>query len=212
MDKAIIVGAGTYGEVYSEYLAESKQYNLIGYVDDDVSKRGTLVNGSIVLGDINYLASLENKYDISIFVPIGNNLVRSKILDFSRKLGFKTPGYIHKSCNVHNTAIIGESVYILPSTNIMPFVQLEDDVMISMGVNIAHHSIIGKSTFISQGSNIGASIKVGPSSFVGIASTIMTGVKIIGENVTIGAGAVVIHDVPPNVILAGVPAKIIRTK
>ena len=34
----------------------------------------------------------------------------------------------------------------------------------------------------------------------------------IGNNVEIGAGAVVIHDVPDNSVVAGVPAKVIRTK
>ena len=32
----------------------------------------------------------------------------------------------------------------------------------------------------------------------------------IGNNVIIGAGSVVTHDIPANVIAAGVPAKVIR--
>lgn len=94
----------------------------------------------------------------------------------------------------------------------MPFTQLGDNVMISMGVNIAHHSIIGNSSFVSQGANIGASIKIGDRSFIGIASTIMTGISEVGENVTVGAGTVVIRNVPSNAVLAGVPAKIIKYK
>ena len=44
---------------------------------------------------------------------------------------------------------------------------------------------------------------------------IATGAKIlgaitIGDNVTIGANAVVVKDVPSNVVVAGIPAKIIR--
>ena len=40
----------------------------------------------------------------------------------------------------------------------------------------------------------------------------MTGVKVLGENCLIGAGAVVIKDVPANAIVAGVPAKVLRYK
>lgn len=212
MDKAIIVGAGTYGEVYSEYITENFQYELVGFVDDDTSKHGKIVNGYRVLGNVDYLKTVENRNTISVFVPIGNNDVRCRILNFCRYLGFNTPGFIHKSCTIHNTVKMGQSVYILPSTSIMPFTQLEDNVMISMGVNIAHHSLICNSSFVSQGANIGASLKIGAQSFIGIASTIMTGISEIGENVTVGAGAVVIRDVPSKVIVAGVPAKIIKYK
>ena len=34
----------------------------------------------------------------------------------------------------------------------------------------------------------------------------------IGNNVTIGAGSVITHDIPDNAIVAGVPAKIIKIK
>ncbi len=44
---------------------------------------------------------------------------------------------------------------------------------------------------------------------IGTGSTIMCGVT-IGENAIIGAGSVVIHDVPDNTIVAGNPAHIIR--
>ena len=44
---------------------------------------------------------------------------------------------------------------------------------------------------------------------IGSSSTIMGGVT-IGENSIIGAGAVVTKDVPPNVVVAGVPAKVMK--
>lgn len=44
---------------------------------------------------------------------------------------------------------------------------------------------------------------------IGSSSTIMGGVT-IGENSIVGAGAVVTKDVPANVVVAGVPAKIIK--
>ncbi len=52
-------------------------------------------------------------------------------------------------------------------------------------------------TFIKKGASIGSS------------STIMCGIT-IGENAIVGAGAVVTKDVPPNTVVVGVPAKIIK--
>ena len=45
---------------------------------------------------------------------------------------------------------------------------------------------------------------------IGSSSTIMGGIT-IGENSVIGAGAVVTKDVPSNTVVAGVPAKVIKT-
>ncbi len=47
--------------------------------------------------------------------------------------------------------------------------------------------------------------------FIGIGATIIQGVN-IGKNVTIGAGSVVIKDIPDNVIALGNPAKILKNK
>lgn len=54
-------------------------------------------------------------------------------------------------------------------------------------------------------------ILVGDNCYFGTGCTILGPCK-IGNNVTVGAGAVVIKDIPDNAIVAGVPAKIIKYK
>jgi acetyltransferase-like isoleucine patch superfamily enzyme len=54
-----------------------------------------------------------------------------------------------------------------------------------------------------------APIIIGKKVWVGTGATILCGVT-IGDNTIIAAGAVVTKDVPADVIVAGVPAKIIR--
>ena len=54
-------------------------------------------------------------------------------------------------------------------------------------------------------------MRKGELSFIGIDTTIIQGIK-IGKNVTIGAGSVIIKDIPDNVIIVGNPTKIISNK
>ena len=54
-----------------------------------------------------------------------------------------------------------------------------------------------------------APIKIGNNVWIGAHSTIVGGVT-VGDNSVIAAGAVVTKDVPPNVIVGGVPAKVIK--
>ena len=53
-------------------------------------------------------------------------------------------------------------------------------------------------------------IKIGNNVWIGSSSTILPGVT-IGDGAVIAAGAVVNKDVPPNTVVGGVPAKIIKT-
>ncbi len=206
-DKCIILGAGTYGQVYAEYLKEF--YEIIGYIDDNETLIHTSVKNIKVLGNRDYLFN-EIDRNVSVFVPIGVNSVRVKILKELIESGFSAPSFIHPQTIIHDNVKIGNSVYILPGTNIMPDTVIGNSVMISMGVNIAHHNQIAAGCFFSQGSNIGASIEIDENAYLGIASTIMTGVKSIGRHSLIGAGAVVIRDIPDYAVVVGNPGKIIK--
>jgi sugar O-acyltransferase (sialic acid O-acetyltransferase NeuD family) len=208
--KCIIIGAGTYGQVYKEYL--QSYYDVTGYYDDDNTLHGNLIDGVEVKGSVKDAIEKESKTDTSVFVPIGNNPVRIKILKEFVLNGFNTPSFIHENTIIHSSVKIGKAVYILPGTCIMPLSVIGDYTMISVNSTVSHHTVINEGVFISFGVNVGASLKLCELAYVGIGATIMTGVKNVGVNSLIGAGAVVTKDVPDNAVVAGVPAKIIRYK
>ena len=210
--KSVIVGAGTYGEVYLAYLQESG-IEVVGFLDDNANLHGTLIKEVPVLGGIDLLDKIKDMYQIeAVYCPIGNNQLRTHVLTMARNYGLQTPNFIHHSVNLASNVQIGCRVYVLPNTTIMPFVKIEDDVMISIGSNIAHHSVLRQGVFISNGVNLGASLIVEKYAYIGMGATIMTGVKLLGEDCLIGAGAVVIKDVNKNAVMAGVPAKLLKIK
>ena len=113
---------------------------------------------------------------------------------------------IGKGTKINRTVIIDDSVPHL--------VTIGNKVWVTAGVQILCHQrdltnhkpgkavmdnpLIYKEVIIKDGAHIG------------IGAIIMPGVT-IGEGAVIGAGAVVIKDVPPYAVVAGVPAKILRT-
>ena len=209
---AIIIGAGSYGEVYAAYLQEAG-IDVYGFIDDNPLLYGNAVNNIPVLGNIEYLKDLNGQEKYHIYCPIGNNRARVTLLSYARSLGYTTPNFIHKTAYISpNVNIAPEGVYVLANVTIMPFTEIQKDVMISMSLNIAHHSVLAQGTFVSTGVNFGAAIETGENTYIGIGATIMTGVKRLGNNCLIGAGAVVIKDVDDNTIVAGVPAKFIKYK
>lgn len=210
--RSIIIGAGTYGEVYLAYLQEAG-IEVVGFVDDNPALQDKEVKGTPVLGKISELSFLKDKFNLeAVYCPIGNNKLRVKFLEKAKSLGYKTPNFIHSSAIIHSSVKLGEGVYILLGVNIMPCTVIDDYVMISMNALVAHHSHIMRGTFISTGVNFGASITAKDCSYIGIGATIMTGIHELGQNCLVGAGAVVVSDVPDNAVVAGVPARIIKYK
>lgn len=210
--RSIIIGAGTYGEVYLAYLQETG-IEVVGFVDDNPDLQDTFVREMPVLGKISDLEHLKDKLDVeAVYCPIGNNKLRVRFLEHAKSLGYKTPCFIHPSVIMHSSVTIGDGVYILLGARIMPYTVIDDYVMISMNALIAHHNHLHKGTFISTGVNFGASINAHENTYIGIGATIMTGIHNLGKDCVVGAGAVVIRDVPDNAVVAGVPAKIIKYK
>ena len=77
---------------------------------------------------------------------------------------------------------------------------------------------IGEESYIASGARIlshdyclkrHADTRIGKRCFIGADALVLCGVS-IGDNVIVGAGSVVSRDVPPNTIVAGNPARIIR--
>jgi UDP-3-O-[3-hydroxymyristoyl] glucosamine N-acyltransferase LpxD len=78
-------------------------------------------------------------------------------------------------------------------------------------VHIAHNVVIGRNCELTAGTIIGGSTTLGDMCWTGLNSTLKDNIK-VGNNVIVGAGAAVIHDVIDGDIVAGVPAKSIKDK
>ena len=90
------------------------------------------------------------------------------------------------------------------------FVRIGDNVLIAPNVSIyaAGHPFDVQQRV--QGLEYAFPVTIGDNVWIGGSTTIIGGVS-IGKNTVIGAGSVVIRDIPENVLAAGNPCRVIRT-
>ena len=92
-------------------------------------------------------------------------------------------------------------------------VEIGDDTIFGPGVSIhaENHNFKDLDRTIRLQGATRKGIKIGKNCWIGSKVIILDGVN-IGDNVIIGAGAVVTKDIPDYAIAAGVPAKIIKMR
>jgi len=112
--------------------------------------------------------------------------------------------------NVGRFITIGRNVFINHACSFLDLgsITIEDDVLIGPRVNLTteNHPLdpADRKTLVCR------PILIKRNAWIGAGATVLPGVT-IGENAVVAAGAVVNKDVAPNTVVAGVPARMIRT-
>lgn len=117
---------------------------------------------------------------------------------------------IGANCNIcahvliENDVVIGDNVTVKSGVQLWDGLRIEDNVMIGPNATFTNDLFPRSKELYPL---LRTTVKVGAT--IGANATILPGVT-IGEKAMVGAGAVVTKDVPPDVVVVGNPAKILR--
>jgi UDP-perosamine 4-acetyltransferase len=180
----------------------------VGFLDRDPSLLGKVFHGVPVIGNDDQLEALRGKVE-GVLPVVGDISIRLKLVEKCRRLGFRLATVVDPSVLMASDVRLGEGVFISYGTILLTGVEIGDFAFIGTGVNILHDTVIGSNCVIGGGTTIGASATVGRNVSFGVGVSVASDGKRIGNNVKIGAGSVILNDVPDNAFVLGNPARAI---
>jgi len=203
MEKIIVIGAGDCADLIFDSIDPDKE-EIVGFVDEyRIGKH----LGKPILG--TKVEEVQGYTDYGFIISIAEPAVRKRLYKSVKALGVRFVNVIDPTAIVSKTAAIGEGNYIGKGTVINAFATIGNNNMIVSTAIIEHHAVIHNHTRIAPGAVINGNVIMEDAVFAG-SNSCFIGDQKIGTFSIIGAGAVVLGDVPERATYVGVPARRIK--
>lgn len=213
MIRVIGLGAGGHAKVVIEILRLIGGFKLVGLLDPKEALWNTEVLGIPVLGDDNLLPKFYQQDVHYAFIglgTIGDTRPRRRLYEKARNQGLQIVDAIHPQAVNSRSTEIGHGPTIMAGAIINTDAKLGSNVIVNTGALVEHDCVIGDHVHIATGARLASTVRVGEGTHIGLGASVIQCIS-IGRNSIVGAGAVVVDDVPDNVVVIGVPARILKT-
>ena len=207
----VIIGCGGFGrevhDIVDAINGIEPTWKLLGYLDD----RPELVNvsrvesrHSKVLGGTDWLMTAG--HEVQFIIGIGTGKIRQSIDERLSSAGFTAATLIHPASTLGHDVRIGDGSVICAGVRATTNISLGRHVHLNINCTVGHDCTLDDYVTINPLVAISGGVYFGRESMMGTHSAVLQNLS-IGSGSTVGAGAVVVRDVPPFAIVKGIPAR-----
>jgi sugar O-acyltransferase (sialic acid O-acetyltransferase NeuD family) len=209
--RIVIIGASGHGRVVDDILQQTHDTGaIVGWLDDSPSEQQSF--GYPVLGGVDRLLTLRSNIN-GVVIAVGDNYVRRQLVTKVRRLCPDLPlvSAIHPNAVVARDVAIGAGTVIMAGAIVNPGSRVGGCCILNTNSSLGHDCEMYDYASIAPKVAVGGNSRIEECSAVSIGATIVHGVQ-IGEHSVIGAGAVVLDDIPACSVAYGTPARVARTR
>ena len=210
----VIFGASNFGDEVVQLFRDmnvaspAREWEIVGFLDDDPEKAGKVRDGVTVLGNRTWLDD-NDLSDLYFVCAIGNPRHKSQIVQDLRSKGARFATGIHPSVIRSGTVVFGEGAIVAAGNILTTNIVVGKHVILNLACTVGHNSTIGDYSTVNPGVNISGDITLDEGVFIGTGACVLEKLT-VGKYAIVGAGAVVTKDLPARVTAFGVPSRIIR--
>jgi sugar O-acyltransferase (sialic acid O-acetyltransferase NeuD family) len=208
----VIIGVGGLGRECSQWVedinAECPKFRVLGFLDDDTRKHGTVLHDLEVLGDAGWLAAHAG---VAAIVAVGNTSAKRRIVERLRTHVAGFPVLRHPQAVVGRTVELGEGTIICPGAILTADIRIGRFVTLNFGLTVGHDSVVEDYVTLAPGVHLSGYSTMREGADLGAGVVTIPGVE-IGACTIVGAGAAVTRALPARCTAVGVPARVIKTR
>jgi sugar O-acyltransferase (sialic acid O-acetyltransferase NeuD family) len=208
MKNLYIVGAGGFGREIHSWIKLHPEYNkdwaVAGFLDDNPAALSLFGNFAMVKALAGHQVSESNVYLCALGLPPIKYKCLAPLIE--QKAEFIS--FIHPSATIGERVKFGKGVVICPGASISVDISIGDFSMIGPNTTIGHDGTIGAWCTLCAQCDVTGRVTIGDRVFLGSRVSIIPSKK-VGSKSILGAGSVVISDVPEGVTVVGNPARIL---
>ncbi|GAA4439454.1 acetyltransferase [Pontibacter saemangeumensis] len=178
------------------------EYELVGFVDDDPSKKSNLY-------DIYTREILHQYNDLYVLAVPGSPSSFRRRNDIISSLGIDTNRYIkaiHPSASIGRNVKIGVNCLIMAGVVLTSNARLNDHVCVLPNSVIHHDTVVDEYTLIGSNVVVAGGTSIGRNCYIGSGTNIINGIS-IGDSSLIGLGSNILKNVAGSAKMVGNPAR-----
>jgi sugar O-acyltransferase (sialic acid O-acetyltransferase NeuD family) len=213
MKDLAIVGTGGMArearQIVDDLNADGANWNIVGFVDDLPGLAGSDVDDLPVLGGREWLIAHPS---VAYVLAVGSPADRWR---FDRLVAAATGNepiaLIHPSASVGRRVEIGAGSIVAQGAVLTTDIRVGRLAIVNVGATLAHDDDAGDFATLAPGVHVAGGVNMEEGADLGIGSRVIQGLT-VGRWSVVGAEAAVIADVPANVTVVGVPARVIKER
>lgn len=203
--KLVILGAGGFAEEVADLVSEIQEFELIGFIESLDRQRCQQPLGGLPVVWIDEAARLDGPF--RCVCAVGSPKQRKRFTQQVSSLGFEFASAVHPAARIAPTASVEIGAIVSAGAIVAAQTRIGAHAILNRGCLIGHHVQIGDWVSISPGANIAGGSRIGELAYIAMGAIVLEGIS-IGSGAVVGAGAVVTRDVPSQVQVLGIPARI----
>jgi len=210
----ILWGATGQAKVLREFV-ETRERKIIAVFDNNRELNPPFPDIPLMFGRTGFeswLGKHQEKERLGCLSAIGGSRGKDRavIQAYLESFGIVSPVVVHPRAFVAQDAVIGDGSQILSQCAVCAGTTLGRSCIVNTGATVDHECRLGDGVHIGPGAHLASAVVVEDFATVFTGGVVIPGI-LIGRHAIVGAGAIVTRNVPPFSVVAGNPARVIKT-